>query len=124
MKFCDAMDSLKAGAKVTRHPWREGVYFKMVGEDVKSFQPRLINYSYNEDIMVSDGWLVDDLPTEYKFCEIIPLLVNGSKAKLKDWNEMFIFLDRATRLLAVQSMEIFPFIPDFESFVAEDWIEL
>lgn len=124
MKFCEAMDLLKSGEKVTREPWKEGVYFKMDGEYVKSFQPRLIPYIYNEDIMVSDGWLVDDKPEEYKFCDIISMLQQGSKAKLKDWREMFIYLDYATKALVCHSMDAFPFTPQFADFVAQDWIEL
>lgn len=124
MKFCEAMDKLKAGSKVTRDLWREGVYFMLVGEDVKSFQPKLAPYLFNEDIMISDGWLVPGSPDEYKFCDIIPFLQQGSQAKLKDWKEMFIYFDRDAKMLVVKSMEIFPFIPDFESFLAQDWIEL
>lgn len=124
MKFCEAMEKLKNGAKVTRQPWKEGVYFLIQGDDVKSFQPKLAPYIYNEDIMVSDGWLVDGQSDEYKFCDIIPFLQQGTKAKLKDWNETFIYLDRGTKGLVVHSMDAFPFIPDFDSFVAQDWIEI
>jgi hypothetical protein len=124
MKFCEAMDKLKAGAKVTRHPWSQGVYFLMDGNDVKSYQPKLSPYNYNEDIMVSDGWFVDDHEEEMKFCDIIPFLQNGSKAKQRDWKEMFVYLDQSARSLVVHSMDIFPFIPDFDSFTAQDWIEV
>ena len=124
MKFCEAMDLLKAGSKVTRQPWIDGVYFLMEGEDVKSFQPKLAPYQYNEDIMVSDGWLIVGSEDEYKFCEIIPFLMQGAKAKLKDWKETFIYYAQDIKGLVVHSMEIFPFIPDFDSFVAQDWIEI
>lgn len=124
MKFCEAMDLLKSGSKVTREPWVGVVYFLMVESDVKAYQPKLTHYAYNEDIMVSDGWIVEGQEESYKFSDIIPFLQKGLKAKLKDWDEMFIFLDRTTKLLAIQSVENFPFTPDFESFIAEDWIEL
>lgn len=129
MKFCEAMDLLKTGSKVTRHPWQEGVYFKMIGDEVKSFQPKLTPYIYDEDIMVSDGWLIDENNNfsdqkEYKFCDIIPFLTRGYKVKLKEWNETFVYFDRDSKILVVNSMSIFPFIPDFSSFIAEDWIEL
>ena len=124
MKFSEAMDLLKSGSKVTREPWVGVVYFLMVEADVKAYQPKLTHYAYNEDIMVSDGWIVEGQEESYKFADIIPFLQKGLKAKLKDWVEMFIFLDRTTRLLAIQSVENFPFTPDFESFMAEDWLEL
>lgn len=124
MKFCEAMDKLKGGAKVTRQPWKEGVYFMMIDKDVKSFQPKLAPYIYNEDIMVSDGWLIDAKEDEHRFCDIIPYLQQGAKAKLKDWKEMYIYFDRISKCLVVQSMDAFPFIPDFDSFVAQDWMEI
>lgn len=124
MKFCEAMDKLKQGAKVTRNEWKGSVYFKIVEEGVRSFQPKLMPYIYDDDIMVSDGWLVEGKEEEYKFCDIIPFLQSGLKAMLKDWKEMFIFVDRSTRSLVVHSMDQMPFIPDFESFTAIDWIEI
>lgn len=124
MKFCEAMDKLKSGAKITRESWKDGIYFLMDKGDVKSFQPRLSHFSYNEDIMVSDGWLVDDNKKEFKFCDIIPFLQKGSKAKLKDWKDTFIYLDVSTKSLVVHSMDMFVFVPGFEAFTAQDWIEL
>jgi len=122
MKFNEAMDKLKAGAKVTRTPWRDGVYFLMQGNDVKSFQPKLAHYVYNEHIMVSDGWLVDGVNEELSFCDIIPHLQKGSKARMKDWKDTFIFIEPSLHELAIQSMEVFPFPVNFESFTAEDWV--
>lgn len=124
MEFCEAMGKLKDGAKVTREPWKDVVYFSLDGNDVKSFQPKLLPYNYNEDIMVSDGWVIEGREGKHKFCDIIPFLLHGGKAKLSEWMEAYIFLDRATKSLVCHSIDAFPFIPDFESFVADDWIEL
>lgn len=124
MKFCEAMEKLKNGSKVTREPWKQGVYFLMDGNDVKSFQPKLAPYIYNEDIMVSEGWILDGQEGEFKFCDIIPYLQQGSKAKLKEWKEMFIYLDQTVKGLVVNSMDIFPFTPQFNDFVAQDWVEI
>ena len=124
MKFCEAMDRLKEGAKVTRQPWVEGVYFLMDGSDVKSYQPKLAHFIYNEDIMVSDGWLVDGVEGEFKFCDIIGYLQQGARARLNEWKEAFIYLDPIDKVLVINSMEIFPFTPQFSDFVAQDWIEL
>lgn len=118
------MEKLRSGAKITRQPWKEGVYFLMDGKDVKSYQPKLSAYVYNEDIMVSDGWLVDGHDEEFNFCDIIPHLQQGLKAKLKDWKEMFIYLDHDVKGLVVNSMDSFPFTPQFEDFVAQDWMQI
>jgi len=124
MKFSEAMEKLKNGAKVTRHLWGNNVYFLMDGNDVRSFQPKLTPYSYNEDIMISDGWLVDDKEEEMRFCDIIPCLQRGAKVSRKDWVEMYIYLDPVIKDLAVASMDSFPYAISFDSFVAEDWVEI
>ncbi len=124
MKFCEAMEKLKTGSKVSRHPWKDGVYFSIVNNQVKSFQPKLAPFIYNEEIMVSTGWFIDDQEKEYSFCDIIMPLIQGAKARFKEWNTDFIYLDKATKALVIHSMDEFPFIPDFESFVAQDWTVL
>jgi len=122
MKFCEAMELLKTGSKVTRLPWKDGIYFQIEDEDVKSFQPRLSPFLYNEDIMVSEGWFVEGIENELNFCDIILFLLKGARARMKDWTDTYIFLDNNTKSMMIQSMIIFPFTPDFESFVAEDWV--
>ncbi len=116
------MEKLVSGSKVTRDPWKDGVYFVIEDGDVKSYQPRVSPYLYNEDIMVSDGWIVDDSEQEIRFCDIIEPLRNGSKAKLKGWVYSFIFLDGKD--LYIRTMENIPYHIDFDSFYAEDWIEI
>ena len=124
MKFCEAMDKLKSGSKVTRKPWVGGVYFEIQEGDVKSMQPKHSPFVYNEDIMVSGGWVILGEEEEYDFCQIIPLLQKGEYAKLKEWGNCYIYLDSPNKMLVLHSMEVNPYIPDFGSFVAEDWIEL
>lgn len=124
MKFCEAMDKLKSGSKVTRQPWKGGVYFIMEDGDVKSMQPKLVPFVYSEDIMVSDGWVVVGSELEYSFCKIIPMLQKGHHAALNTWKDMYIFLNAPTKMLVIHSMEVQPYIPDFGSFTSEDWIEL
>lgn len=124
MKFSEAVQKLKEGIKVTRAPWKDSMYFMLDGDDVRSFQPRLVAYPYDEDIMISDGWLVDGGKEQMKFCDIIDSLVRGSKARREDWQDMYIYYDNSIKGIALKSMESLPFTPDFESFVAQDWIEV
>jgi len=123
MNFCEAMDLLKNGAKVTRSVWKGSLFFSMEGEEVLAYQPRFLDYTYDESIMVSDGWQVEDESQEYTFCEIIPFLNDGKKARLAEWKDSFIFLDRSSGKLVLHMMDSFPFVPEFESFMATDWIE-
>ena len=125
MKFSEAMELLKSGSKVTRQPWIDNVYFLMKDSKIKSYQPVLAAYQYNEDIMISDGWtIIGGLEENLTFCQVIPLIQKGAKAKLEDWKDMFIYYDSSIKGLVLYSMEIHTFIPDFDSFVAQDWIEL
>ena len=124
MKFSEAMEKLKSGVKVTRATWKGRMYFLIVKGEVKTFQSHISPYSYNEDIMVSDGWILEGVDQEMNFTEIIPYLQKGMRAKLKSWDEIFIYLDNSIQGLASESMVPFQFTPDFASFMAEDWIEL
>lgn len=124
MNFCDAMDLLKAGKKVTRNDWRDGLYFVMEEGKVHSYQPVLEHYLYTEDIMVSDGWMVEGATEAKTFCEIIPDLQKGTRAWMSDWKpEFYIYLD-PTDGLVLHKMSQFSFNPTFADFKANDWIEV
>jgi hypothetical protein len=124
MKFNEAMEELQKGSKVTRQSWVGAIYFKMDGKDVKTYQPHLINFLYNEDIMVSDGWIVEGIDGEHKFYDIISFLQQNKKAWIKDWVEKYIYLDQQTKNLVVHSMDVYEFTPGFDAFVAQDWVVL
>ncbi len=124
MNFTDAMDLLSAGKKVTRHDWKDGLYFVLEEGHVLSYQPILEPYSYNEDIMVSDGWMTEEAKESKKFSEIIPELQKGMRAWMSDWkSEFYIYLESGTRLV-IHKMGKFDYYPSFEDFRAEDWIEV
>lgn len=124
MDFCEAMNILKNGGKVTREVWKGALYFMMKDDEVHSYQPRLLDYSYDESIMLSDGWFVEGDEKAYSFCEIIPFLNEGKRAQMEDWQKDWcIFLDKGTGKLLLRMMDSFPFVPGFDSFVATDWIQ-
>jgi hypothetical protein len=122
MNFSEAMDKLKSGSKVTRKDWPEGLCFMMKDGAIKSFRPVIQGYSYNEEIMLSDGWLVKGNDKQFSFAEIVPFLLKGTQARLSNWNkEMFIYFDQHDKELVFRKIEESVFTPDFMSFVAEDW---
>lgn len=123
MNFCEAMDLLKAGKRMTRSVWKGSMYFLLQGEAVLSYQPRLLEFVYNENIMISDGWFIEGGTQPLTFCELIPFLKEGKRAQLEEWTDSYIFLDKGTGKLVLHMMESFPFVPAFESFTATDWIE-
>jgi hypothetical protein len=124
MNFCDAMDLLKAGKKLTRNDWRDGLYFVMEAGKVSSYQPVVEHYLYTEDIMVSDGWMVEGAKESQPFCNIIPDLQKGAKAWMADWKpEFYIYLDHKDGLI-IHKMSLFSFNPSFVDFQANDWVEV
>lgn len=124
MNFCEAMIKLESGSKVTRNNWRDGLYFQKNKDHVQSYQPNIEPYLYTENIMISDGWKIQGDENEYKFCEIIPFLQKGAKAKMKNWNEAYIFYDSETKGLVINKMVVFPYFPNFDDFLAQDWVEI
>jgi hypothetical protein len=127
MKFSEAMELIKEGSKVTRYPWKETTYFLMVDKErkqIQSYQPKICPYIYDESIMISDGWVLDKAKGDFLFPDIIHHLIRGDNARLKEWQETFIYFEPSIKGLAIHSMEPFPFVPDFESFSATDWIEI
>ena len=124
MNFCEAMDALKSGKKVTRNDWKDGLYFVKEGEEVVSYQPIYDIYQYNETIMVSNGWMVEGETESKDFCQIISSLQDGKKAWMKDWDkEFYIYLD-SDKKLVIHKMLIFLYHPSFDDFRANDWIEI
>lgn len=122
MNFSEAMVALQDGKKVTRKPWLGSMYFKLEGKDVKSYQPTMDMYRYNEDIMISDGWEVEGEDGSFKFYDIVSFLQKGKKCKLSDWKDMYIKYDSKGEYLLLHSMAIFPYFPDFNAFLADDWV--
>lgn len=126
MQFNEAMEALQKGIGVTRKQWVGSIYFKIDHSgNVLSFQPKVIPYTYSENIMISDGWVVEGLEGEHRFYDIISYLLQGKKAHLTDWpTTSYIQYDRTQKYLFYSSMDVFPYSPDFESFTATDWIVL
>lgn len=124
MNFCDAMELLKSGKKVTRNDWKDGLYFVMEEGKVNSYQPVVEHYQYTEDIMVSDGWMAESSTEAQPFCNIIQNLQMGERAWMSDWKaEFYISLDPASGLI-LHKMSQFSFHPTFFDFQATDWIEV
>jgi len=124
MNFTEAMEKLKAGKKVSRETWRNSIYFLMKDKEVKCFYPTLMNYVYDENIMISNDWMIVGDKEKYKFCDIILRLQQCAKARLSHWKDEYIYLDIESKQLILHAMEPRSFVPDFESFIAEDWVEL
>jgi len=124
MNFQEAMTKLKSGGRVTRKEWPNSTYLAMNGDHVDAFEYILMHYPYSCETMVSEGWTVDGIDGEFTFPEIIPYLMNGRMAKRADWVDSRIFMDEFRKSIVYRRREIALFTPHFESFIANDWIEL
>jgi hypothetical protein len=121
MKFNEAMEHLQWGHKVSRSSWA-GMYLIMNDKQIEAYSPRINHYIYNEEIMLSDGWLVEGMDGERKFYDIIDYIAQGATIRLKGWGEKFVFYDKIEHSLVIHSMELNYYKPDFEDFAAKDWM--
>jgi len=127
MNFKEAMIELANGSKVTRKQWQGSIYFKLKENHIKCYQPSLGLFHYTEDIMLSGGWLIEPYEdtNELAFYDIIPHLQNWKKARMKDWDEdTYIYYSNQDKYIVLHRMTEFPYTPDFDAFIATDWITL
>lgn len=124
MKFSEAMEKLQSGSKVTREAWKNDGYFMMNENNINFHRKRLTSYVFNESIMISDGWMVEDIEGEFRFCDVIEYLGRGLKVKLKEWKEQFISVDENTRDIILHQIEPYFFTPTYQDFLAQDWMEV
>lgn len=124
MNFNEAMEKLKEGKKISRNIWKDTLYYQLKGSEIKTYQNKLDVFIYDEDIMLSNGWLLIGDTKEYSFVDLLPLLYKGAKATHKEWEKSYFYLELVTKTLIISTIYEQSFVPDFMSFLADDWIEL
>jgi len=129
MNFSEAMQRLKEGAKVSRPHWNAPRFFKLVDGEPKCFEGSVTFYPYDESIFLSDGWVVDGIQIDgcdvvMPFSDIIPHLQKGAKARMEHWENSYIYADTQTKSILLNTISQVPFREDFESLMANDWIEI
>lgn len=124
MNFKEALEKLNSGSKITRKSWNDKRFLSLKEDKIECSGPTFSSYSYDCTLYLSEGWLIDDDSKEHKFCDIIDALRKGSKAKLKPWADAYIFYDRNSKELVMHHLQNTNFVPDFESILSNDWIEL
>jgi hypothetical protein len=96
----------------------------MNGTCVNAYHYILTNYNYSCETIVSEDWNVEGMPDEMSFSEMIPYLMKGHVARRRQWVSSYIFMDTHIKTIVFKSLEETSFVPEFESFIANDWIEL
>lgn len=124
MTFSEAMELLKSGSKVSRLEWKDSIYFEMQGDIICSWQPVVEHYLYTEDIMISEGWMLDGFTEPQSFCAIIPYLQGGARAWMKNWDDDFFITLDPTSGLVLHKMSLCQFQPTFADFLAIDWVAI
>ena len=124
MNFSDAIDHLKSGEKITRKSWDNKIWFEMSADELLSCQEHFELYQYDESIMISDGWslLNSETEEEHSFSEIMDYLIRGFKAKLKEWQDMYIYFCPTDRQLILSRHAYNCYTPIIDDFIAQDWI--
>jgi hypothetical protein len=128
MKFSEAMTELKTGKRVARSKWAQGLADRMylsvdkITGKSRAYRPTIRIYSYDSSIFMCDGWFILGDDKEYFFHEIVDKLYNGSKARLKEWGEWYIYYDKEQKDLVYHYMQEFSFSPEFKDLLADDWV--
>lgn len=122
MKFSEALEELKQGKKISREDWPNN-FLLILDNEIKCFAPMVDIYQYNSEIILSNEWMIigDLTETEYQFSDIIPFLIKGHKAKIKDWSDFHIYYESSDHLLLICSMFETNYLPIFDDFISNDW---
>lgn len=125
MLFSEAMKEVIKGARVTRRPWLGTMYFERDKDnqnDIVCFQSMLAAFHYDDSIMISNDWLIEGCNEPLYFYDIVNHLQSGKKATLSTWEkDTYIYYDSVNKYLVMHQMHAMPYIPDFDSFIANDW---
>lgn len=125
MKFCEAVEKLAKGSKITRQEWLGELFYSYDGVNVKSWQPQTEYYLYDANIMLSANWVdCDDASTAMTFCKMLQCLRDGKRVRMTDWDSSYLTLDLATGRMLLHSLHEAPFIPTVDDFSAGDWVEV
>ena len=126
MNFKEAMELMLTGKKITRKEWQGSIYFKCDQlKNVIALTPNTAIFQYSETIMISGGWKIDDSEQTYFFYEIIEHLAQGKTARLVEWDDdTYIYYDYNHKNILIHKTDQFDYIPPFEAFIANDWVEV
>ena len=72
--------------------------------------------------MLSTEWIIND--KKYDFPDLIPMLLDGNKAKLPSWEDSYIYYDSQSKDIIYHSYQEFSFAPGLSWFLAKDWMIL
>lgn len=126
MNFDEALEELKKGNRVYRKVWVPEFthpFFLEMDElgEIKAFQELCREYTYDNTILMSEGWKVLEDDIEVTFIESISYLRQGKTTRFKEWKTQFLRVDQQTNMLLVWDNEESKFSPSYKCLIANDW---
>ena len=124
MNFKEAYEELKKGNKVRRPTWEDTFYLFMdENGDIKCYRQECIHFIYDLSILSSNDWLIEEKGDKlFSFTDIIQYLLEGKKAKLKEWpDDCYIYAPNGVTELYMHRKSEVEFVPAFYCFSRKDW---
>lgn len=123
MNFSEAIEKLKLGCKVTRESWwKNGLYLTIEDNRLVCYTMSLEAYGYTPEIILSDGWIVSDMPGTHGFGFMIDALKAGHTAKLENWTYSYICICPQENEIILSSRTEYAMTILLSDFMAKDWM--
>lgn len=123
MEFKEAYLELAKNNKIRRKAWDDSFYIMNDDGKIKSFREECVPFVFDLSIISSLDWVViNDTDAEFSFVDVIDLLKQGRKVKLKDWpDDCFVEITKDQKSMFMRRISEYDFTPTFECFAANDW---
>lgn len=121
MNFGQAIQKLNDGWKITRDVWKDECHFQIIEEGrFKAYKKTWRYYHFTSDIILSQGWIISDMPGTHDFAFMIDALKDGHHAKLEDWGEGWIYM--LDKEILYKTIVEYDHMFVTEDFLAKDWM--
>lgn len=132
MDFKQAMEAMRKGAKIRRPSWEPSLHLRKVvvkikdteetQEIIQAYRLQYNTFEWNLSTLDSNDWLIEGSLEEVPFEEVAVQLQKGKKARLKNWEDNFIILDKASNEIVFVHYAPYPFCPNFRCICSNDWV--
>lgn len=122
MEFSEALTELRNGKKIRRSTWNNELsYITIENGEVRGYTKATSSFGWDNNIILSDDWIVEDEEGFKSFPEAINALKQGKKVRLSNWKDQHIELDTQTNQIVLKHFIYGGYSPSFECYTANDW---
>lgn len=121
MNFKEALIALQAGKKITRNINIKEWYLCIEGDEVKSHALATDYLKWDNNIILSHNWIIEDEGVDKSFYEAIDAAKRGKKIRLPSWGEGYAELDKQMNELVFKYYIYNIYTLTYQDFNANDW---